>query len=87
LTVFDRRFQRAYELARQFAQYGRIQAITGDATDLTLWFRSRAVCGKPACVGGVTTLSVPFCLRQLVPRARLTISRIDQDLFAWGLVL
>jgi hypothetical protein len=88
LTVFDRRFRHAHGLAKKFGDgHGRIQAIAGDATDLTLWFRSHAASGKRACVRGFTTETVPFCLSQMAPRARLMINRIDQDLFAWTLTL
>jgi hypothetical protein len=83
MTVFDRRFDDAQRLALQLAHGGPLQSISGDATDLALWLQTQAVARTGACVRGVTPESVPFCLGQLVPRARVSIERIDRDLFAW----
>jgi len=87
VIVFDRRFERATELASRAAGGRPLRAIAGDATELALWLQSRARLGRRACIRGVTTESVPFCLRQIAPRASLSIERIDHDLFSWAVHL
>ena len=87
LTVFDRRFDDAQRLALQLAHGGPLQPIAGDATDLALWLQSQAAARTDLCVRGVTPESVPFCLAQIVPRARVSIGRVDRDLFAWTIRL
>jgi hypothetical protein len=87
ITVFDRRFEHARELALRIAGGGFVQPIAGDATELALWFHSRALSRPRMRVQGVTAESVPFCLGQLVPHAQLAIRRIDRDLFAWAIRL
>jgi hypothetical protein len=87
VIVFDRRFERAAGLATRMAGGRSLRAIAGDATELALWLQSRARLGRRACVRGVTTESVPFCLRQIAPRASLAIERIDHDLFSWAVRL
>jgi hypothetical protein len=87
LTLFDRRFPHARELALQLARGELVQPIAGDATDTALWFQSRAATHSRTCIQGVTAGSVPFCLRQIVPRAPLSIHRIDRNLFTWAIRL
>jgi hypothetical protein len=87
LTLFDRRFPHARELALRIATGELIQPIAGDATDTALWFQSRVATRSRTCIQGVTPESVPFCLRQIVPHAPLSIRRIDRDLFTWAIRL
>ena len=49
---------------------------------LQKWVDRRAA-GPSLRLQGVTTESVPFCLQQLAPRARVTQRRVDRDLFIW----
>ncbi len=84
LAVFDPRFEGAEDLARQIAEGGSVRAIGADATDLALWLQSRALVGEPVHLQGVTTGSVPFCLRQLVPHVSCMTRRLDRDLFVWS---
>jgi hypothetical protein len=87
LTLFDPRFPHARALVLQIARGGRVLPIAGDPTDTALWFQSRAATRARTCIQGVTPESVPFCLRQIVPHAPLSIRRIDRDLFAWAVRL
>jgi hypothetical protein len=83
-TFFDARFPRAAELASRLARDGLLEPIGGDPTELVLWVASQAAY-EPR-IAGVTTGSVPFALRQLRWPGRLTVERIDRDLFVWSLV-
>ncbi len=80
-TFFDARFPRAAALASRLAHDGVLEPIGGDPTELVLWVASLH---EPR-IAGVTTGSVPFALRQLRLPGRLTVERIDRDLFAWSL--
>lgn len=84
LTLFDHRYDRARDLALQIANGGPLQAMGADPTEIALWLASRARSGRTR-IQGVTTESVPFCLRHMNPRARLELNRIDRDLFTWVL--
>jgi hypothetical protein len=86
-TFFDPRFHGARERALELASGGAVRAIAADATDLALWFQSRASGRSPTYIQGVTPELAPFCLRQFVPHAQLSIRRIDRDLFAWAIRL
>jgi len=81
-TLFDPRFPAARTRALELAGAGRLCPTGGDPTALVL----QALQGRPAAarrLQGVTTESVPFCLRQLAPHAQLTQRRLDRDLFEW----
>ena len=87
LTVFDRRFPGAAALALRLAHGKAAVPISGDATELALWLQAQARCGSRASIQGVTPESVPFCLQQVAPRARLSVRRVDRDLFEWAVRL
>jgi hypothetical protein len=87
LTVFDHRFDEAQRLALQLAHGGPLQPIAGDATELALWLQSQVSTHFKVTVRGVTPESIPFVLGQFVSRARVSIQRLDRDLFAWTLRL
>lgn len=86
-VLFDARFPAARAHAEKLAGAQQpLQALPGDATELMQEF---ATGNGPRRLIGVTTESVPFCLSELAPRdrrPRLTLRRLDQDLFAWHLV-
>jgi hypothetical protein len=83
-TFFDARFPRAAGLASRLASDGVLEPIGGDPTELVLWVASQAL--QDPRIAGVTTGSVPFALQQLRLPGRLTVERIDRDLFVWALV-
>ena len=85
VTLYDPRFESAHELARDLAGGAPLQAAAHDPTDLVLQHLAAAESGAPLRLQGVTADTVPFCLRQLLPDARFTERRIDQDLFIWTL--
>jgi hypothetical protein len=82
-VLFDERFPAARAHAEKLAGTEQsLQAVAGDATDLMQGF---AAGRGPRRLIGVTAESVPFCLSELAPRdkrPRLTLRRLDQDLFA-----
>jgi hypothetical protein len=81
LTVYDPRFPAALALARDLGGGAAPRPAATDPTDLVL-----ALADAPgARLQGVTPESVPFCLAQLLPGARLTQHRADRDLFVWTL--
>jgi hypothetical protein len=86
-VLFDERFPAARTHAEKLAgAHQPLQSVAGDATELMQAF---AMGRGPRRLIGVTTESVPFCLSELTPRdkrPRLTLRRLDQDLFAWHLV-
>jgi hypothetical protein len=82
-TLYDPRFPAARPLALELAGAGRLCVAGGDPTALLQhWVDGTSGDTRPR-LQGVTTESLPFCLRQLAPRARLTQRRIDRDLFVW----
>lgn len=86
-VLFDARFPAARAHAQKLSGAQQsVQALPGDATELMQQFTA----GRgPRRLIGVTAESVPFCLSELAPRhkrPRLTLHRLDQDLFAWHLV-
>ena len=83
VTLYDPRFDAAAGLARSLAGDAPVQPAGTDPTDLVLHLADAA----PGALRlqGVTTESVPFCLRQLLPDARYTERRVDRDLFIWTL--
>jgi hypothetical protein len=85
VTLFDPRFETAQSLARDLAGGAPLQAATQDPTDLVLQYVAAADAGAPLRLQGVTTDTVPFCLRQLLPDATFTERRVDRDLFIWTL--
>lgn len=86
-VLFDARFPAARAHAEKLAGAQQpLQALPGDATDMMQAF---AAGRGPQRLIGVTAESVPFCLGELAPRDRrpkLTLRRLDRDLFAWHLV-
>jgi hypothetical protein len=86
-VLFDERFPAARAHAEKLAgTQHSLRAVPGDATALVQAFTSGH---GPRRLIGVTTESVVFCLSELAPRdkrPRLTLRRLDQDLFAWHLV-
>jgi len=85
VTLFDPRFASAERLARELAGSAPLQAAAQDPTDLVLQYVAAAEAGAPLRLQGVTTDTVPFCLRQLLPDAVFTERRVDGDLFHWTL--
>jgi len=87
-VLYDPRFAAARAHAGALAGSSHaLRAVSGDPTALALELAAGA---GPHRLCGVTTESVPFCLSQLAtrdPRSRLTLHRIDRDLFAWQLVI
>lgn len=86
-VLFDARFPAARAHAEKLAGAQQpLLALPGDATDMMQAF---AAGRGPQRLIGVTAESVPFCLGELAPRDRrpkLTLRRLDRDLFAWHLV-
>jgi hypothetical protein len=86
-VLFDERFPAARAHAEKLAGTRQpLRAVAGDATELMLAF---ATGHGPRRLIGITAESVPFCLSEQAPRdkrPRLTLRRLDQDLFAWHLV-
>ncbi len=83
-TLYDPRFPEARSRALELAGAGRLCPTGGDPTELVL----QALQDRPANarrLQGVTTESVPFCLRLFAPHAQLKQRRIDRDLFEWSL--
>jgi hypothetical protein len=85
ITLFDPRFSASKPLAAKLAGSEDLRAIGGDVTSFVPKLVDASFRGHPLRIQGVTTESVPFCLRQLIPSGRLTQSRVDRDLFAWTL--
>jgi len=86
-VLFDSRFPAARAHAEKLAGVRQaVEPLPGDASQLMQAFAD----GRgPRRIIGVTAESVPFCLSELSPRdkrPRLTLRRLDQDLFAWHLV-
>lgn len=86
-VLFDQRFAAARAHAEKLSgSPAGVQPLPGDATELMQAF---AAGRGPRRLIGITAESVPFCLAELAPRnkrPRLTLRRLDQDLFAWHLV-
>ncbi len=58
-------------------------AIAADPTILTGWSL-----GTGDVLRGVTPEAAPFCLGQVLgSRARLNLTRLDRDLFAWSITM
>lgn len=81
VTFYDPRFAASLELARSLGPGSVPRPAGTDPTDLVL----QLVRAPAARLQGVTPESVPFCLAQLLPGARLTQQRVDRDLFIWTL--
>jgi hypothetical protein len=86
-TVFDPRFPSSRAFAIRISKGDRLVPFKGDVTDLALWLQARARQGAGVFMEGVTPEAAPFCLRQMVPHASLSIRRVDQDLFRWTIRL
>ncbi len=89
VVLFDPRFPAARSYAARWADAGALRAFEGDVSDLvlSLWDPGRRL---PTRLRGVTTESIPFCLRELTTRTGRPVleqQRLDRDLFAWTLVL
>lgn len=88
-TFYDSRFPAARRRARALAGRPRLQAIQGDPT-AALALVSSARAGGVLRLQGVTTETIPFCLREFAgrgPGVRLECRRVDRDLFVWTLTL
>jgi hypothetical protein len=87
-VLFDPRFPQARKLAERLAGTALLIPTEGDPLDLLERCYALADTSAEFRLAGVTTDSVPFCLQQLAARGaapKLTIERIDQDLFSWRL--
>jgi hypothetical protein len=86
--LFDGRFRTARQAALAWANGSAIRALGSDITDTVLELSTLMQASAPCRIAGVTTEHVPFCLQQLArhpTRARLTLQRMNRDLFAWTL--
>lgn len=89
LTFYDPRFPVSRLRARALPGRPELRPIQGDPTALfALVTQARA--GGVRHLQGVTTESIPFCLKEFAGRGRgvrLDCRRMDRDLFAWTLTL
>lgn len=86
-TFYDTRFPAARRRALLLPGKVVLRPIGGDPTALLpLLSAARG----PVRLQGVTTESIPFCLREFAgrgPGVRLDCRRVDRDLFVWTLTL
>jgi len=88
-TFFDPRFPASRLHARALPGRPQLRPIHGDPTPI-LGLVSGARAGGSRRLQGVTTESIPFCLREFAgrgPGVRLDCRRVDRDLFVWALTL
>lgn len=89
LTFYDPRFPVSRLRARALPGRPDLRPIQGDPTSL-LALVAQARAGGVRRLQGVTTESIPFCLREFAgrgPGVRLECRRMDRDLFTWTLTL
>ena len=89
LTFYDPRFPASRLRARALPGRPRLRPIQGDPTAL-MALVAEARAGGVRRLQGVTTESIPFCLKEYAGRGRgvrLECRRVDRDLFAWTLTL
>lgn len=89
LTFYDPRFPVSRLRARALPGRPQLRPIQGDPTAL-LALVAGARAGGARRLQGVTTESIPFCLKEFAGRGRgvrLECRRVDRDLFAWTLTL
>jgi hypothetical protein len=89
LTFYDPRFPASRLRARALPGRPQLRPIHGDPTAV-LGLVSGARASGLRRLQGVTTESIPFCLREFAGRGRgikLESRRVDRDLFAWTLIL
>ena len=89
LTFYDPRFPVSRLRARALPGRPVLRPIQGDPTSL-LALVAQARAGGVRRLQGVTTESIPFCLREFAgrgPGVRLECRRMDRDLFTWTLTL
>jgi hypothetical protein len=88
-TFFDPRFPASRLRARALPGRLQLRPIHGDPTPI-LGLVSAACTRGLRRLQGVTTESIPFCLREFAgrgPGVRLDCRRVDRDLFVWTLTL
>ena len=88
-TFFDPRFPVSRLRARALPGRPQLRPIHGDPTAV-LGLVSGARASGLRRLQGVTTESIPFCLREFAgrgPGVRLECRRVDRDLFVWTLTL
>jgi hypothetical protein len=89
LTFYDPRFPVSRRRARALPGRPRLRPIQGDPTAL-MALVAEARAGGVRRLQGVTTESIPFCLKEYAGRGRgvrLECRRVDRDLFVWTLTL
>jgi hypothetical protein len=89
-TLYDSRFGPALDAARALAGESRLQAVSGDVTDFAPALLTRTRVNQTLTIRGATTDSVPFCLEHLarsLGTPRLTLQRLNRDLFNWTLTV
>ena len=89
LTFYDPRFPASRLRARALPGRPQLRPIHGDPTAV-LGLVSGARASGLRRLQGVTTESIPFCLREFAgrgPGIKLESRRVDRDLFAWTLTL
>lgn len=89
LTFYDPRFPVSRLRARALPGRPQLRPIQGDPGAL-LALVTEARAGGVRRLQGVTTESIPFCLKEFAGRGRgvrLECRRMDRDLFAWTLTL
>jgi hypothetical protein len=90
LTLYDPRFDKARQTAEALARGSALWTVGSDITDLAQVLLEDTHTSRGVVIIGVTTESVPFCLRQLgrsAGQATLDCQRMDQDLFIWKLTV
>lgn len=88
-TFYDPRFPVSRLRARALPGNPQLRPIQGDPT-AALGLVSGARAGGVRRLQGVTTETIPFCLREFAgrgPGVRLDCRRVDRDLFVWTLTL
>lgn len=89
LTFYDPRFPASRLRARALPGRPQLRPIHGDPTAV-LGLVSGARASGLRRLQGVTTETIPFCLREFAgrgPGIKLDSRRVDRDLFAWTLTL
>jgi hypothetical protein len=88
-TFYDPRFPASRLRARALPGRPQLRPIHGDPTE-ALGLVSGARASGLRRLQGVTTETIPFCLREFAghgPGIKLESRRVDRDLFAWTLTL
>jgi hypothetical protein len=88
-TFYDPRFPVSRRRARALPGRPQLRPIHGDPTAALALVAGARASGQRR-LQGVTTESIPFCLREFAgrgPGVRLDCRRVDRDLFVWTLTL